>query len=179
MKEDKNPWNKTNQWVEELEILKNIINKTQLEEATKWGGTVYTHNSKNVLGIGGFKSYFGIWFFNGAFLKDEQKVLVAATQDTKALRQWRMNSKTEINEKLILQYIAEAIENEEQGKILKPSKGENITSTFFENQLQNDVALQEAFQKFSPYKQKEFLEYIETAKQEKTKITRNNTNRIR
>jgi uncharacterized protein YdeI (YjbR/CyaY-like superfamily) len=83
-----------------------------------------------------------------------------------------MNSKTEINEKLILQYIAEAIENEEQGKILKPSKGENITSTFFENQLQNDVALQEAFQKFSPYKQKEFLEYIETAKQEKTKITR-------
>jgi uncharacterized protein YdeI (YjbR/CyaY-like superfamily) len=75
MKEDKNPWNKTNQWVEELEILKNIINKTQLEEATKWGGTVYTHNSKNVLGIGGFKSYFGLWFFNGAFLKDEQKVL--------------------------------------------------------------------------------------------------------
>jgi uncharacterized protein YdeI (YjbR/CyaY-like superfamily) len=172
MKEDKNPWNKTNQWVEELEILKNIINKTQLEEATKWGGTVYTHNSKNVLGIGGFKSYFGLWFFNGAFLKDEQKVLVAATQDTKALRQWRMNSKTEINEKLILQYIAESIENEKQGKILKPSKGENITSTFFENQLQNDVALQEAFQKFSPYKQKEFLEYIETAKQEKTKITR-------
>jgi uncharacterized protein YdeI (YjbR/CyaY-like superfamily) len=172
MKEDKNPWNKTNQWVEELEILKNIINKTQLEEATKWGGTVYTHNKKNILGIGGFKSYFGLWFFNGAFLKDEQKVLVAATQDTKALRQWRMNSKTEINEKLILQYIAEAIENEEQGKILKPSKGENITSTFFENQLQNDMALQEAFQKFSPYKQKEFLEYIETAKQEKTKITR-------
>ena len=34
------------------------------------------------------------------------------------------------------------------------------------------MALQEAFQKFSPYKQKEFLEYIETAKQEKTKITR-------
>lgn len=53
MKEDKNPWNKTNQWVEEIEDIKNIINKTQLEEATKWGGTVYTHNNKNVLGIGG------------------------------------------------------------------------------------------------------------------------------
>ncbi|WP_369793058.1 YdeI/OmpD-associated family protein [Flavobacterium sp. 316] len=29
-----------------------------------------------------------------------------------------------------------------------------------------------AFEKFSPYKQHEFIEYIETAKQEKTKLSR-------
>jgi uncharacterized protein YdeI (YjbR/CyaY-like superfamily) len=32
--------------------------------------------------------------------------------------------------------------------------------------------LNDAFAKFSPYKQKEFIELIETAKQEKTKLAR-------
>ena len=56
----KNPWNKTNQWENELEQLHAIICKTPLVETTKWGGPVYTYNNKNVVGIGGFKSYFGI-----------------------------------------------------------------------------------------------------------------------
>ena len=60
----KNPWNKTNQWAEELDTLHAIIRKTPLVETTKWGGPVYTYNGKNIVGIGGFKSYFGIWFFN-------------------------------------------------------------------------------------------------------------------
>jgi uncharacterized protein YdeI (YjbR/CyaY-like superfamily) len=38
--------------------------------------------------------------------------------------------------------------------------------------LENDSLFAAAFHKFSPYKQKEFLEYIDSAKQEKTKITR-------
>lgn len=172
MTETKKTWNKTNQWEEELEILKNIINTTTLQETTKWGGTVYTHNGKNILGIGGFKSYFGLWFFNGAFLTDEKKVLVAANENTKALRQWRMNNKNEINPKLILHYIAEAIKNEEQGKALKPEKAAIITSTFFENILKEDKVLKVAFQKFTAFKQREFLEYIESAKQEKTKMSR-------
>lgn len=58
--EKKNIWNKNNQWTEELEILKSILVKTALIETTKWGGTFYTFNSKNILGIGGFKSYFGV-----------------------------------------------------------------------------------------------------------------------
>ncbi len=43
---------------------------------------------------------------------------------------------------------------------------------FFEKELQNNSALKAAFEKFSPYKQKEFWEYMATAKQEKTKVTR-------
>ena len=59
---EKNPWNKTNQWNGELEVLKAIVVKTNLIEEIKWGGPVYTYNGKNVIGIGGFKSYFGIWY---------------------------------------------------------------------------------------------------------------------
>ncbi|MNQ17899.1 hypothetical protein D3C85_309300 [compost metagenome] len=166
-------WDNSSKWTEELHLLQSIIAKTELMETTKWGTSVYVYNGKNVLGIGGFKNYFAIWFFNGVFLKDEKQVLVNANEGvTKSLRQWRFASKEEVNEKEILHYIMEAIENEKQGKIIKPEKGKVIVSELFQQELDSDSLLAEAFDKFSPYKQKEFLEYIETAKREETKRAR-------
>ena len=152
--EDQKTWHRNQQWSEELEILKTILEKTALVETTKWGGIVYTLNNKNVLGIGGFKNYFTIWFFNGVFLKDELNVLVNANEGvTKGLRQWRLNSKEEINEKHILVYVNEAIENEKLGKSIQPEKKEMIFDAFFNNELKSDTALKLAFETFSPYKQ--------------------------
>ena len=169
----KHVWHSNHLWEEELLLLKSIIDKTELEETIKWGGPVYVYNKKNVIGIGGFKDYFTIWFFNGVFLKDEKKKLINAQEDkTKSLRQWRFTSKNDVNEKEVLEYIAEAIENEKQGKIIKPAKKEPIVSELLQKEMDNNPALAEAFQRFSPYKQYEFLEYIETAKQEKTKLSR-------
>lgn len=169
----KHVWDKVNKWEEELLFLKSIIDKTALVETIKWGGPIYVYNKRNVIGIGGFKEYFAIWFLNGVFLKDEKKRLINAQEDkTKSMRQWRFTSKNEVNEKEVLEYILEAIENEKQGKIIKPAKKEAIVSELLQNEMDLNPALAEAFQKFSPYKQYEFLEYIETAKQEKTKLTR-------
>ena len=169
----KNPWNKTNQWENELEQLHAIICKTPLVETTKWGGPVYTYNNKNVVGIGGFKSYFGIWFFNGVFLKDEKKLLINANEEnTKSLRQMRFNSVKEIDEKLILTYIKEAIEIEEKGLVIPKEKKETIIPELLQNELDRNSELNDKFNTFSPYKQREFIEYIITAKQEKTQISR-------
>lgn len=166
-------WDKVNNWSEELDFLKSIIAKTELIETTKWGGCVYVLHGKNVVGIGGFKNYFTIWFYNGVFLKDEKQVLVNAQEGvTKSLRQWRFLSKEAVDEIAVLDYINEAIENEKQGKIAKREKGESIASEFLQRELDADAQLAEAFLKFSPYKQKEFLEYIETAKREETKHSR-------
>jgi uncharacterized protein YdeI (YjbR/CyaY-like superfamily) len=171
--ENKGIWKYGSQWEEELLLLKSIIDKTELSETTKWGGPVYVNEKKNIIGLGGFKDYFAIWFFNGVFLKDDKKKLINAQEDkTKSLRQWRFTSKEEVNEKEVLEYIQEAIENEKQGKIIKPTKKETIISELLEKEMSQNPALAEAFQKFSPYKQYEFLEYIETAKQEKTKLSR-------
>ncbi|TGD58879.1 YdeI/OmpD-associated family protein [Flavobacterium humi] len=172
---EKNPWNKTNQWEEEISLVVSIIAKTELVEMTKWGGPVYTIDGKNVIGVGGFKSYLAVWFFNGVFLKDEAQVLVNAQEGvTKALRQWRFESKEAIlqNEKLILQYIQEAIANEKAGISKKPEKKEQIVSGLLDVEFSSNTALANAFNAFSPYKQREFLEYVESAKQEKTKLTR-------
>lgn len=166
-------WDKVNNWTEELELLKSIIAKTELIETTKWGGPVYVLDGKNVVGVGGFKNYFTIWFFNGVFLKDKKKLLVNAQEGvTKSLRQWRFKSKEEVNEQAIIDYILEAIENEKQGKIIKPEKGTKIISELFKTELETNPNLKEAFDNFSPYKQKEFLEYVETAKREETKRSR-------
>lgn len=164
-------WQQNDLWEKEIDFLKSIINKTPLVETTKWGGIVYTFNNKNVLGIGGFKSYFGIWFFNGVFLKDELNVLVSGGETTKALRQWRFNSVEEVNEKKILQYINEAIELEKQGKVHKAEKSPLVMSDFFSDFLETEK-LNSAFENFTLTKKKEFVEYIDTAKQEKTKLAR-------
>ena len=164
---------KINTWQEELELLQAIIAPTELVATTKWGSQVYTINGKNVLGISGFKNYFTIWFFNGVFLKDEKKLLINAQEGvTKSQRQWRFSSKEDVDEKLVLHYILEAIENEKQGKYAKPKKGEAIISELLEKELNADTTLAEAFKNFPPYKQKEFLEYIATAKREETKLSR-------
>jgi uncharacterized protein YdeI (YjbR/CyaY-like superfamily) len=167
--------NKTDQWSEELETLKSIVAQTELVETNKWGGCVYVLENKNVIGVGGFKNFFTLWFFNGVFLKDENKHLVNANEGvTKSLRQWRFTSKEEINEAEVLAYIQEAIENEKQGRIIKPEKAKTEVAipAIFQKELNVNPTLEEAFLKFSPYKQREFLEYLETAKREETKLSR-------
>lgn len=171
--EKENKWNKTNQWENEIEQLHAIILKTSLVETTKWGGSVYTHQNKNVLGIGGFKSYFGIWFYNGVFLKDEKKLLINANeQNTKSLRQMRFSSVNEIDEKLILNYIKEAIEIAEKGLFITKEKKETIIPELLQNELDKNHELLTKFNEFSPYKQREFIEHLTSAKQEKTQLAR-------
>lgn len=171
--EERKTWDKINQWGEELELLKSIINKTPLTETTKWGGIVYTYNNKNVLGIGGFKNFFTIWFFKGVFLKDEKNVLVNANEEnTKSLRQWRFTSKDEVNEKEVLKYLVEAIEVEKAGLEIKPEKKETVIPQFLQNELESSKVLKTAFEQLTPFKQREYAEFIETAKREATKLTR-------
>lgn len=172
---EKNPWDKTGQWSEEMNALKAIIARTELVEMTKWGGPVYTLNSKNVIGVGGFKAYVALWFWNGVFLKDEANKLVNANEGvTKGLRQWRFVSLADIeaSEKLILTYIEEAIANEKAGLAIKPEKKETVIPAFFSGFLESDAALAQAFAQLTPFKQREYIEHIDSAKQEKTKLAR-------
>lgn len=169
----KNTWDKVNDWAEELDLLQSMIAKTELVETIKWGGLTYTINGKNVIGIGAFKKFFTIWFYQGVFLDDPNKVLVNANEGvTKALRQWRFYSKDDIDEKLILCYIKEAIENSKAGKEIKPEKKKAVISELFNKELHTNKLLAEAFNTFSAAKQNEFLEHIESAKKEETKISR-------
>lgn len=170
---NKTAWDKSSKWPEELDKLKAIINTTGLKETIKWGGPVYTYNGKNVLGIGGFTHFFTIWFFKGVFLKDESGILVNANKgNTKGLRQWRFTSIDEIDEKRILAYVHEAIAVEKAGLSITPDKKETVVPEYLAAQLDADPDLKNAFEGFTPFKQREFCEYIAEAKQDKTKSAR-------
>lgn len=160
---------------EELQLIRSILNKTELVETVKWSAPTYMINGKNVVGCSAFKNHFGLWFFNGVFLKDEHNLLINAQENkTKALRQMRFTSKNEINEPVILAYVKEAIENQKLGKEIKPTR--NTKAIVIPNELKTAFSankdLQIAFKAFTPGKQREYCEYITTAKRAATKLSR-------
>ena len=158
----------------ELTILRDIINTTELDEAVKWSSPVYALNGKNVIGLGAFKNHFGIWFFNGVFLKDAKNLLVNAQEKTKGLSQMRFESINDIDKQAVLAYVKEAIDNQKLGKELKPvRKGKAVTiPNELQAALKTHTDLNTAFKALTPGKQREYCEHIETAKREATKQSR-------
>ncbi|WP_286592412.1 DUF1801 domain-containing protein [Sphingobacterium sp. N143] len=161
-------------WQEAEELMQQVIQQTSLKKEFKWGSYIYTHKGKNVIGWGGFKHFFSLWFYNGVFLADKDQVLVSASEGkTKALRQWRFNHVREMDSARIKAYILESIQTIDDGKGLKPTKSEaKVPSGILLSALESDKLLQEHFHALSLGKQKEYIEYIDDAKQEKTKQSR-------
>ncbi len=156
-----------------LSELRSIIRETELKETIKWGTPVYTIAGKNVIGIGAFKSYFGLWFFQGVFLKDNAGVLINAQEGTtKAQRQWRMQSAADIDKALILKYLEEAIANAKAGKEIKPEKKALVIPPELKEAFEEDFEVRDAFESLSLTNKRDFAEHIETAKRPETKATR-------
>ena len=146
-----------------------------MKEDIKWGIPAYIHKGKNILGLSAFKNYCGIWFHQGVFLEDEAKVLTNAQKDkTRGLRQMRFNSYNDIDTELVKLYVLEAMANSEAGVEIKPKR--NTSPVIIPDQLNkeflNSPKLKMLFAEFTISKQREFCEYISSAKRETTKLTR-------
>ncbi|MBO0341691.1 YdeI/OmpD-associated family protein [Flagellimonas profundi] len=167
-------YEKEHPFKEGIALLREIALKTEANEDFKWSFPVYTLNNKNVFGICKFKTHFGVWFFNGVFLKDPKNVLENAQEGkTKGMRHWKFQTLEEVDEKNVLGYMKEALDNQKKGREIKAEKTKKVTiPKLLQSELAKDSDLHIAFEKFTPYKQKEFCEYITEAKQEKTKLRR-------
>jgi uncharacterized protein YdeI (YjbR/CyaY-like superfamily) len=165
---------KNMQWEKEISLLKSLAEQSGLDHSIKWGIDVYTYGGKNVLGIAPFKSYVGIWFYNGVFMEDPKKVFINAQEGkTKSLRQWRFNALSEIEPETVLAYILEAIANEKAGLKLLPTKpSKPKLPELLEKALKEDKVFMAAFDKLTFGKQKEYAEHIASAKREQTQIER-------
>lgn len=160
-------------WHDELTLLRELMSSTEMEETIKWGIPTYTIDGKNVLGITAFKSYAGIWFYQGVFLKDINKVLINAQEGkTKGMRQWRFNSLKEIDKNLVSQYVEEAIVNQKAGKEIKPEKKSLLIPNELLNELEKNQSLSKHFAMLSLSSRREYAEYINEAKREATKFSR-------
>lgn len=161
-------------WSDELNVLREIMLETELDEKVKWGIPTYCLKNKNVVGFAGFNEYFGLWYFQGVFLKDDQKVLINAQDGkTKGLRQMRFTDKSQIDRELILAYTEEAIQNQKDGKeITVTRKMKVVLPAELQHAFNSETGLREAFNKLTPGKQREYAEYIGEAKREATRLSR-------
>lgn len=161
-------------WKAELARLRSILQTTGLEETVKWGSPVYTFDGKNVVGIGGYKSYFGLWFFQGALLADKKKLLVNAQEGrTKAMRQMRFDSGDQIDARLIKSYVKEMVGLVKKGVEIKPERAKRLAiPPELRDALRKRKKAGASFDKLTPGKRREYAEYVASAKQAATKQRR-------
>ncbi|WP_442266285.1 YdeI/OmpD-associated family protein [Tenacibaculum sp. ZS6-P6] len=162
-------------WTQELNLLRSFLLELDLEEAIKWGAPAYLYKGKNIIGIARFKNYFGLWFHQGVFINDRYKVLMNAQDGkTKAMRQWRFTSIEEIDKVKIVDYVLQAIKNVDEGKELKPKRNTKPLEIpeLLISELNKSEDLMINFKSFSLSKQREFTEYLSSAKRESTQVSR-------
>ncbi|MDE0061345.1 MAG: DUF1801 domain-containing protein [Gammaproteobacteria bacterium] len=157
-----------------MERLRIILKECEVEETVKWGQPCYTHGGRNVAGIGAFKGFVSVWFFQGALLRDEHGVLVNAQEGkTKAMRQWRFQSVDEINEPLLRAYVKESVENQRQGREIKPQRKKPVEVPIeLAEALAKHCDVGDRFNGLTPGKQREYAEYVAEAKREETRLRR-------
>lgn len=161
-------------WGEELSRLRDILGQTDLAETIKWGAPCYTYDNQNIVSLGAFKSYFGLWFHQGALLSDERKVLINAQEGkTRALRQWRMHSSQDIKPTIIKRYVKEAIQLVRSGQRIGPVKKKPmIVPDELMSALNSDKLAARKFAELTPGKQREYADHVSAAKRNATKLSR-------
>jgi uncharacterized protein YdeI (YjbR/CyaY-like superfamily) len=168
-------FNKTSKWQEAYAELRNIVLDCKLTEELKWGCPCYTNGNSNIVLIHGFKDYCALLFMQGALLKDPKKILVQQTKNVQAARQIRFTHADEIwkNRSVIKSYIKEAIQLDKAGVKVELKKTDEFTMPAeFKNALTEMPELKKAFQSLTPGRQRGYLLYFSSAKQEKTRQAR-------
>ena len=156
-----------------LVLLRDIMTSTELQETVKWGIPTYAINNKNVVSISAFKNHFGVWFFNGVFLSDPLHILINAQEGkTKGLRQLRFTNANEIDKKIILKYVLEAIDNQKKGLEIRLEKKKLVIPVELASILNDNEKLASIFESLTLGKKRAFSEYVGGAKRKETKIKR-------
>lgn len=156
-----------------LVLLRDIMTSTELQETVKWGIPTYAINNKNVVSISAFKNHFGVWFFNGVFLSDPLHILINAQEGkTKGLRQLRFTNANEIDKKIILKYVLEAIDNQKKGLEIKQKQKKLVIPVELASILNDNEKLASIFESLTLGKKRVFAAYVGGAIRKETKIKR-------
>jgi uncharacterized protein YdeI (YjbR/CyaY-like superfamily) len=166
---------KESPWKNEIQKLRNLVLACNLVEELKWGCPCYSYKEDKIVLIHVFKSYCALLFFKGSLLKNEKNLLVQQTENVQAARQIRLTSLQQIVdlEKEIKATIFEAIEVEKAGlKVeFKKTSEFNLPKELLE-QFEANPKLKKCFDELSPGRQRAYILYFSSAKQEQTRVAR-------
>ena len=166
---------KEKRWSAEYAELRQLCLASGLNEQLKWGQACYDLDGSNVVLIHGFKDYCALLFMKGALLKDPKGILIQQTKNVQAARQIRFASLTEISkqEAAVKAYISQAIAVEKSGaKVKMNTVAQFDVADEFQQQLDKNPKLAEAFRALTPGRQKGYLLHFSGAKQSATRAAR-------
>lgn len=164
-----------NKWQAELTLLRDILVNTNLKEEVKWGAPCYTHDSKNLVLIQGFKNHCLVMFFKGVLLKDEKGILQQNGTNAQASKRIEFTSIAEIKKAApqLRAFIKEAIKLEDAGvKVEYKTREKLVYPAEFQKYLKADAKLKTAFEKLTPGRQRAYNLFFSGAKQSETRDSR-------
>jgi hypothetical protein len=151
--------------------LREIIFKAEptIIEDWKWGPNYYKDGM--VCGFWYFKHHVTFTFFQGAMLKDEKNVLQVNSGNINN-RHLKFTDIKQINERLLIQYLREAVNNNQKGlKIIQSAdKTVVIPADLKKLMVKNKVLVH--FEDLSYSKRKDYVQWVEAAKQDETRMRR-------
>nr|WP_256366163.1 YdeI/OmpD-associated family protein [Lewinella sp. W8] len=157
-----------------IKIREIMLSFDDLEEAIKWAFPVYSLGKKNVAGLFHTKQYVGVWFMQGALLPDPNERLVNASPGkTVSQRQLRFGPGEAVDEELVRTFMAQAVENQAMGLKMKPAPAPEVPMPAeLREALASQPALAAAYEKLTPGRQRDYCEYIGSAKRAATRASR-------
>ena len=166
---------KEKRWSAEFGALRKLCLASGLNEELKWGQACYDLDGGNVVLIHGFKDYCALLFMKGALLEDPAGILVQQTRNVQSARQIRFSSVAAINKQkaTIKAYIEAAIGVEKSGaQVPKKTVADFEMPVEFQQRLDEDTRLAEAFHALTPGRQRGYLLHFAAAKQSATRAAR-------
>lgn len=163
------------QWQEEMELLREVLLSTSLDEDFKWKKPCYTYDGQNIVILQGFKNYCALLFFKGVLMKDPNGILVKTGPNTHVGRQIRFTNAKDVRQlkTVIPEYIQDAIKVERSGmKVEAPKKSSQEMPTELRQRLKEDSVFRVAFEKLTPGRQRAYIFYFSSAKQSGTRKSR-------
>ncbi|PLX21072.1 MAG: hypothetical protein C0599_08435 [Salinivirgaceae bacterium] len=170
----KSPKCKVIKWTDELAQLRRIVLECGLKEEFKWSQPTYTYDGKNILMVTALMKCAVLSFFKGVLLKDEQKLLISAGENSQAVRQFRFTNVEDILkiESAIKEYVFEAVEVEKAGlKIEYKQRNETIPDEL-KQMMDENQTLKIAFESLTPGRQRGYILYFSQAKKSETRYSR-------
>ncbi len=163
----------TTRWHDESAQLRATLLACGLGEAIKWGKPCYTHDGANIAILQPMKNFLSLMFFKGALLEGPAGVLQEQGANSRSARRVCFTSVAQVAEldSTVRDLVRKAIAVERAGSKV-PGPPALVLVEELRKRLAEDPALEAAFERLTPGRQREYNLYISGAKQAKTRTAR-------
>ncbi|NNF63224.1 MAG: hypothetical protein HKN07_03120 [Acidimicrobiia bacterium] len=156
-----------------MAALRPVLLDAGLTESIKWGKPCFSHNHKNIVIFQEMNDFLSLMFFKGALLKDPEGLLKSQGPNSRSALRIEFTSLEDVSRlaDTLKAYVTEAIAVEEAGLEVGPAPELELVEEL-RNRLDQDPALEAAFEALTPGRQREYNLYFSGAKQSKTRAAR-------